>query len=240
MKTKWLWFFALLGLAQAAALSVAGAASARPNVLLILCDDLRWDALGCAGHPHLPTPHIDRLAAEGVRFRNAFCTSSLCSPSRASILSGLYAHTHKVFNNFTEFPGEVPSFPKRLRAAGYETAYIGKWHMGEDNDEKRPGFDYWASHKGQGKYYDTEFNIDGKREARPGYYTHAVTELALDWLKRPRKKPFLLILGHKAPHSFYVPEPKYSNSFDQVRIPYPDTAFNLAGKIGRASCRERV
>ena len=230
MKTKWLWFLALLGLAQAAALSASGAAPARPNVLLILCDDLRWDALGCAGHPYLKTPHIDRLAAEGVRFRNAFCTSSLCSPSRASILSGLYAHTHRVFNNFTEFPGEAPSFPKRLRAAGYETAYIGKWHMGEDNDEKRPGFDYWASHKGQGKYYGTEFNIDGKREARPGYYTHAVTELALDWLKRPRQKPFLLILGHKAPHSFYVPEPKYSNSFDQVRIPYPDTAFNLTGK----------
>ena len=138
MKTKWLWFLALLGLAQAAALSAPGAATARPNVLLILCDDLRWDALGCAGHPYLKTPHIDRLAAEGVRFRNAFCTSSLCSPSRASILSGLYAHTHKVFNNFTEFPGEAPSFPKRLRAAGYETAYIGKWHMGEGQRRKAP------------------------------------------------------------------------------------------------------
>ncbi len=81
-----------------------------------------------------------------------FCTTSLCSPSRASIISGVYAHTHGVVNNFTEFPNALPSFPKQLQKAGYETAYIGKWHMGEDNDEKRPGFDYWVSHKGQGKY----------------------------------------------------------------------------------------
>ena len=142
----------------------------RPNVLFILCDDLRWDALGCAGHPYLKTPNIDRLAAEGVRFKNMFCTTSLCSPSRASILSGLYAHTHKVVNNFTEYPTELPSFPRRLHDAGYATAYIGKWHMGEDNDGKRPGFDYFATHKGQGKYFDTEFNLDGKeRKVLPGY-----------------------------------------------------------------------
>src|SRR6266480_1639168 len=91
--------------------------------------DLRWDCLGCAGHPHLKTPNVDRLAREGVHFKNTFCTTSLCSPSRASILSGLYAHSHKVLNNFTEYPNELPSFPKALHAAGYETAHIGKWHM---------------------------------------------------------------------------------------------------------------
>jgi N-acetylglucosamine-6-sulfatase len=208
----------------------AGKEASRPNVLLILCDDLRWDTLGCAGHPHVKTPHIDRLAAEGVRFRNAFCTTSLCSPSRASILSGLYAHTHRVLNNFTEFPERLPSFPRRLQEGGYETGYIGKWHMGEENDEKRPGFDFFATHKGQGKYFGTEFNIDGRREVRPGYYTHEVTALAVDWVKRPRSKPWLLMLGHKAPHSFYLPEPKYSNTFDHVKIEYPDTAFKLEGK----------
>ncbi len=208
----------------------AGSAPARPNVLVVLCDDLRWDCLGCAGHPHLRTPNIDRLAAEGVWFRNAFCTTSLCSPSRASILSGRYAHTHRVFDNFTELPDALPTFPKALQAAGYETAYIGKWHMGEDNDAKRPGFDYWVSHRGQGKYYGTEFNIDGRREARPGYYTTEVTHFAVDWLRRPHARPWMLMLGHKAPHSFYIPEPKYSNVFDRVRIDYPDTAFHLEGK----------
>lgn len=207
-----------------------GWAAAKPNVVFVLCDDLRWDSLGCAGHPHLKTPHIDRLAREGARFANAFCTTSLCSPSRASILSGLYAHTHGVVNNFTEYPKELASFPKQLQHAGYETAYLGKWHMGEENDEKRPGFDYFVTHKGQGKYFDTEFNIDGQRQVVKGYYTHVVTELALNWLKKERTKPFLLMLGHKAPHSFYTPEPKYAKAFDHVEVKYPETAFKLDGK----------
>jgi N-acetylglucosamine-6-sulfatase len=201
-----------------------------PNVLVILCDDLRWDALGYAGNPHVKTPQIDRLAAEGVTFANAFCTTSLCSPSRASILSGLYAHAHGVLNNFTEYPVNLPSFPRALQAAGYETAYIGKYHMGEENDEKRPGFDYFVTHKGQGKYYDTEFNIDGRRQVVPGYYTHVVTRMAVDWLERPRDRPWLLMLGHKAPHSFYIPEEKYAHAFDRVDIRYPETAFHLEGK----------
>jgi N-acetylglucosamine-6-sulfatase len=99
--------------------------------------------------------------------------------------------------------------------------------MGEDNDEKRPGFDYFVTHKGQGKYYDTEFNVDGTRRVIPGYYTHIVTDLALNWLKDRKDKPFLLMLGHKAPHSFYIPEPKYTNSFDGVRVPYPASAFQV-------------
>lgn len=206
--------------------------SRRPNVVFILTDDQRWDALGCAGHPYLKTPNIDRLAAEGLLFRNHFCTSSLCSPSRASILSGLYAHAHGVRNNFTEYPASLASFPLLLQQAGYQTAYIGKWHMGENNDERRPGFDFFATHRGQGKYFDTEFNVDGTRKTIPGYYTHVITDLALDWLRNKRKgdRPFLLMLGHKAPHSFYTPEPKYENSLANVRVPYPDTAFHLDGK----------
>jgi N-acetylglucosamine-6-sulfatase len=208
----------------------ANAAAEHPNVVVILCDDLRSDCLGIAGHKHLQTPHIDRLAKEGVYFRNAFCTTSLCSPSRASILSGLYAHSHGVLDNFTEYPRELASFPRQLQAAGYETAYIGKYHMGEENDEKRPGFDYFVTHKGQGKYFDTEFNIDGTRKVVPDYYTHVVTDLAVDWLKRKREKPFLLMLGHKAPHSFYVPEPKYEHAFDDVDVQYPQSAFELDDK----------
>jgi hypothetical protein len=209
--------------ATAAAPFVACTRTRQPNVVFVLSDDLRWDCMGVAGHPFLKTPNIDRLATEGVRFKNAFCTSSLCSPSRASFLSGRYAHSHQVINNFTEFPTSIPSYPARLHDAGYHTAYIGKWHMGEGNDEKRPGFDYWASHKGQGQYYDTPFNVDGQRQVIKGYYSHVVTDLATDWLKKARR-PFSLNLGHKAPHGLWVPEPKYEHAFDNVDVRKPATA----------------
>ena len=204
----------------------------RPNVLFILCDDLRPDALGCYGSKHVKTPHIDRLAAAGVRFTNGFCTTSLCSPSRASILTGLYAHAHGVRNNFTELPSALPHWPGRLREQGYATGYCGKWHMGEDNDFPRPGFDWFVSHKGQGKYFDTEWNVNGERRETPkGYYTTVVTDYAADWLaKQPARKPWALCLGHKAPHSFYFPEEQYKHAFDEVRVSYPQTAFHLDGQ----------
>lgn len=204
----------------------------RPNVVFILTDDQRWDQLSCEGHPFLKTPHLDRLAAEGARFANMFVTTSLCSPSRASFLSGLYAHSHGVVNNFTDYPAELPSFPRTLQEAGYETAYVGKWHMGEQSDERRPGFDHWVTHKGQGKYYDTEFNINGKREVKKGYYTHRVTDMAIGWLQSAATgdRPFMLILGHKAPHTPFTPEEKYRHIYDDVEIEYPETAFSLEDK----------
>ncbi len=207
-------------------------AAERPNVLYVLCDDLRPDALGCFGSAHVKTPNIDALASSGVRFANAFCTTSLCSPSRASILTGLYAHRHGVRDNFTELPNKLPHWPARLHESGYSTAYIGKWHMGEDNDAPRPGFDWFVTHKGQGKYYDTEWNVNGAgAKVIPGYYTNVVTDLALDWLKQQSTdKPWALCLGHKAPHSFYTPEEKYKHTFDQVKVPYPASAFQLNGK----------
>ncbi len=204
-----------------------------PNVVFILTDDQRWDALSCvpgSALPFLKTPNLDRIATEGARFANMFVTTSLCSPSRASFLSGLYAHTHKVVNNFTDYPHDLPSFPRQLQAAGYETAYIGKWHMGEEDDSPRPGFDYWISHRGQGKYYDTQFNINGTRRVVPGYYTHVVTDMAIDWLAKRRGKPFLLILGHKAPHTPFTPEEKYRHIYDRVIVRYPWSAFHLEGK----------
>lgn len=205
-------------------LILAGLARAddRPNVLVILTDDHRHDAMGCAGHPFFKTPHLDRLAAEGARFVNAFVTTSLCSPSRASLLSGRYSHGHTVLDNFTDYPNDLPSYPRRLQEAGYETAYIGKWHMGEQKDDPRPGFDFWLSHKGQGNYWDNEFNRNGTREVRKGYYTTVVTDAALDWLKQRRDKPFCLILGHKAPHGGpIVPEPRYEKFLDDVTIEKP-------------------
>jgi hypothetical protein len=207
-------------------------AASRPNVLFILCDDIRPDTLGCYGSKHVKTPNIDRLANEGIVFKNTFCTTSLCSPSRGSILGGLYAHAHGVTNNFTEFPADMPSFPGLLHDSGYATAYFGKYHMGEDNDDPRPGYDTFVTHKGQGKYYDTEWNLNGKeRKVIKGYYTTVVTDLAMDWLKQQSTdKPWCAFIGHKAPHSFYTPEPKYEHTFDDVRVPYPATAFMLDDK----------
>ena len=123
----------------------------RPNILVILTDDHRYDALGFMGHPFLKTPHMDRLAAEGVHFQNAYVTTSLCSPSRASILTGLYAHNHRVVDNYNPVNKSLTFFPELLQGSGYQTAFIGKWHMG-DSEEKQRGFDYWLSFKGQGVY----------------------------------------------------------------------------------------
>lgn len=226
-----------------------GVGADRPNVLVILTDDLRWDALGvvqreqgkAALFPWFETPHLDRLAAEGVRFRNAFCTTSLCSPSRASFLSGRYAHRHRVLNNFTDYPTALPSYPAGLRAAGYETAYVGKWHMGEDDDRKRPGFDFWMSHKGQGDYFDTTFNIDGERKQVKGYYTTAVTDAAVAWMKRRHDRPWLLVLGHKAPHGGpIVPEPRYAKAFDAKVVRKPANAGAYTRASGKPQWLEQA
>lgn len=227
-----------LGLFEALGVSVLAAEQSgqqaekplRPNVLFILTDDQRWDCLSLNPRSIIATPHLDRLGREGVYFPNHFCTTSLCSPSRASILTGLYAHAHGVLDNFTEYPEELPTWPKALRAAGYTTAYIGKYHMGEENDDVRGGFDYFVTHRGQGKYYDSEFRFHGgPRRVVPGYYTTVVTDMALEWLRRPKGgKPWALILGHKAAHSFYYPEPKFAHAFDHVNVPYPASAFQIA------------
>lgn len=224
---SWLVLAAVLGTRY----EIAAEELQHPNVVFILTDDQRWNTIGVADGSVMNTPNIDRLAREGVYFRNAFCTTSLCSPSRASILGGLYAHSHGVSDNFTEYPVDLPTFPRQLQQAGYQTAYIGKYHMGEENDEKRPGFDYFVTHKGQGKYFDNTFCFNGgERKQLPGYYTTEVTDLALNWLRqRDQGRPFLLYLGHKAPHSFYIPEAKYAHAFDQVDVHYPTTAFHLQG-----------
>ncbi len=170
----------------------------RPNIIFILMDDLRWDEMD---YPFVNVPNIRRIAREGVRFRNAFVTTPLCSPGRASILTGQYAHKHGITDNTDRSPRshELVTFPRLLHDAGYETAFIGKWHMGLD-DNARPGIDHWVSVKGQGSYLDPEFNVNGRREKIPGYFTDILNKFALDYLKQKHTKPYLLYLSHKAVH----------------------------------------
>ena len=172
-----------------------------PNIVFILIDDLRWDDFGAAGHPFVKTPNIDRIAREGALFRNAFITAPLCSPSRASFLTGQYAHTHGITDNVDRSAAshKLNTFPLLLQQSGYTTAFIGKWHMGND-DSRRPGFDRWVSFKGQGSYLDPEINEDGKDVKPDGYITDLLTGYAVEFIKRRHDKPYLVYLAHKAIH----------------------------------------
>jgi arylsulfatase A-like enzyme len=173
----------------------------RPNIVVVLVDDLRWDDIGCAGHPFVRTPHIDRIAREGVQFRNAFCTTPLCSPVRACLLTGLHTHHHEILDNInrSEQSHRLKTFPQELQQSGYETAYVGKWHMGND-DTARPGFDHWVGIKGQGTSFDPVLNVDGKRIKFAGHTTDVLNRQAVDFVRTRKSKPFCLYVAHKALH----------------------------------------
>lgn len=209
----------------------------RRNVIFVLVDDLRFDAMGIAGHPWLETPNIDALARSGVRLPNAFVTTALCSPSRASILTGHYAHRHRVVDNNTPIPSGTTFFPQYLQAAGYDTAFIGKWHMGGESDAPQPGFDRWVSFRGQGTYLPgpSGLNVDGTRVPQRGYITDELTDYALDWLKaRDGKRPFFLYLSHKAVHSEFIPADRHEGRYAGKPFTPPptmaDTPANYDGK----------
>ncbi|MDP2337527.1 MAG: sulfatase [Bacteroidota bacterium] len=203
------------------------------NVIFILSDDHRYDFMGFTGKvPGLETPNMDRLAKEGVVFQNAFVTTSLCSPSRASILTGQYAHTHTVVDNDAPAPGSLIFFPQYLQEQGYQTAFLGKWHMGGNNDDPRPGFDRWVSFRGQGIYYNPLLNIDGNhvQYKDSSYITDVLTDLALDWLdKRKKDKPFFMYLSHKAVHAEFIPSKRDKGHYKDIQIQYPVSMFNTAG-----------
>jgi arylsulfatase A-like enzyme len=206
--------------------------NAKPrNVIFILTDDHRYDFMGFTGRlPWLKTPNLDRLYHEGGYFKNAFVTTSLCSPSRASILTGAYSHVHTIVDNFAPEPPNNIYFPEYLQKAGYQTAFFGKWHMGEENsaDSPRPGFDHWESFKGQGVYYNPTLNIDGK-EVRYGdsvYITDLLTQHAIDWMKgRDPSKPFFLYLSHKAVHSPLAPAKRHLGMYKNQPYSLPITYY---------------
>jgi arylsulfatase A-like enzyme len=200
-------------------------ANPRPNIILILLDDLRGDALGCTGHPFVKTPGIDRIAREGAMFTNAFVTTPLCFPSRASCLTGQYVHRHgiRLAPDRARLSHQMVTFPLLLQRAGYETAFIGKWHLMHD-DKAAPGIDRWVSFRDQGEFVDPELNLDGRFVKAKGYLTDLLTDHAVEFIKRPRARPFLIHLAHKAVHAPFIPADRHKHLFADIPITPPASA----------------
>jgi len=209
--------------AGGAAPLVKASETPKRNLIFILVDDHRWDMMSAMGHPWLKTPHLDRLAGNGVSFDNAFVTTSLCSPSRASILTSQYMHAHGVRDNFSPLDSSIPIFPGELRRAGYRTGFVGKWHMGGASDEARPGFDHWVSFRGQGDFFDPTLNVNGDRRKAAGYTTDILTEEATRFLRAAgrAKEPYCLYLSHKAVHHDFQPAPRHRDLYSTADVPYP-------------------
>lgn len=200
-----------------------GGAPRRPNILFIFADDHSTAAVSAYGSKLVETPNLDRLAREGVRFDRCYATNSICAPSRAVILTGLHSHRNGVRTNAETFDGSQTTFPKLLRAAGYETALIGKWHLKSDPT----GFDHWEVLLDQGPYFNPKMKSPAGLRVHEGYTTDVLTDLALDWLaSREPGKPFMLMLQHKAPHREWQPAPRHRGRFDKVDIPEPPTLFD--------------
>ena len=173
----------------------------KPNILLILVDDLRYDEFGAGGHPYMKTPHIDRIAHEGAMFDRAFHTTPICSPNRASILTGQYASRHGIIDNVARDAAShrIPNYHLELQKLGYETAHIGKWHMGNDG-KPRPGYDYWVAFDGHGRLNDPLLNEHGRYVQHKGYITDIMNGMAVDFVKQKHGKPWALWFAHKAVH----------------------------------------
>ncbi|MFN7919951.1 MAG: sulfatase [Bryobacteraceae bacterium] len=214
-------------LSMAAAPLVAQQSRTRRNVVFVLTDDHRYDAMGfLKGQEWLETPHLDSLARDGAHLQNAFVTTALCSPSRATILTGTYAHRHKIVDNNTPIPRGTRFFPELLRKAGYKTGFFGKWHMGGVDDSPQAGFDQWVSFKGQGTYLPSAdgINVNGKKVPQKGYITDELTDYALDWAGALRKdQPFFMYLSHKAVHADFVPAARHKGKYAGKKFQPPQT-----------------
>lgn len=201
------------------------------NIIFILSDDHRYDAMGFMNKiPGLQTPSLDKMAAEGAHLKNAFVSTSLCSPSRASILTGQYAHTHTVVDNEASLPSNLVFFPQYLQKKGYQTAFMGKWHMGNTDDRPQPGFSYWLSFQGQGVYYTPTFNINGKRVKQPegSYTTDLLTDYAIQWMDENKKRPFFLYLSHKGVHAEFEPAKRHEGKYAGMPVITPPSMYLTA------------
>ena len=217
---------------------LAQAADQRPNILYIMADDHAAHAIGAYGSRVNRTPNLDRLAAAGIRFDRCFCVNSICTPSRATILTGKYSHINGV-PVFNRFDGSQPTVAKYLQAAGYHTGMIGKWHLGSEPT----GFDEWVILPGQGVYHDPAFLDRNGRRVIPGYVTGVITDLSIAFLEhRPKDKPFFLMCHHKAPHRPWEPDAKYAAAFRSRVIPEPPTLWDDYATRSDAirECRQKV
>jgi arylsulfatase A-like enzyme len=212
---------------------IAAGEAPRPNILFIMADDHAAHAISAYGSRINRTPNIDRIGREGMRFANCFAVNSICSPSRAAILTGKYSHINGV-TVFNRFDGSQWTFPKAFQQAGYFTAILGKWHLFSDPT----GFDYWNILPGQGKYHDPDFIEMGVRTNLHGYVTDLITDLTLATLeRRPKDKPFLIFCHHKAPHRRWEPDAKHAALYEEADIPEPPT-FNDDYRTRCAAARE--
>jgi arylsulfatase A-like enzyme len=195
-----------------------------PNILFIMADDHGYQAISAYGSQMNKTPHMDRLAREGMRFDRCFVTNSICGPSRAVILTGKYNHLNGFIDNNSKFNGAQPHVAKYLQAAGYQTAVIGKWHLVTDPT----GFDHWEILQGQGPYYNPQMKTAKGIVKHTGYTTEIIAERTAQWLKqeRDKSKPFFLMCHHKATHREWLPGPKQVNNYKDVTIPEPETLFD--------------
>ncbi|MBP8114069.1 MAG: sulfatase [Chitinophagaceae bacterium] len=198
------------------------------NIIYILSDDHRYDFMGFTGAvPGLQTPGMDKMAKEGAHLKNAFVTTALCSPSRASILTGQYAHTHTVVDNSAPLPNNLTFYPQYLQKKGYKTAFLGKWHMGNTGDNPQPGFDEWVSFEGQGKYLGNTLNVNGKRETlgSNNYITDELTLRAEKWMNSVKDKPFAMYLSHKGVHSEFMPAKRHQGKYKDLPVMSPQSMY---------------
>ncbi|NLM77021.1 MAG: sulfatase [Ruminococcaceae bacterium] len=199
----------------------------RPNILFIMSDDHASQAISSYSGRINQTPNIDRIAQEGARFDDCFCTNSICTPSRAVILTGKYSHLNGVKTLVDDFDGRQPHVAKMLQQGGYQTSMIGKWHLGHGGNSDPTGFDYWCVLPGQGLYHNPTFYDMGKEITVKGYATDIITDMSLDWLeKRDKDRPFFLMCHHKAPHRPWEPSEKHKDLYEDINIPEPDTLFD--------------
>jgi arylsulfatase A-like enzyme len=216
----------------------SGRPARRPNILFIMADDHASQAIGCYGSRLNRTPGIDRIAREGLRFDNCFCTNGICAPSRAVILTGKYSHLNGVRDNAVAFDGGQTTFPQILRASGYETAFLGKWHLKSDPT----GFDHWTVLPGQGEYYNPDLVTKDGTKRHAGYVTDILTDMAVDFLETGRDpaKPFLLMLHHKAPHRNWQPAERHLTLYDDTVFPEPPTLRDGYETRSRAAAEQEM
>lgn len=212
----------------------------RPNILFIMADDHASKAIGCYGHGINATPGIDRLGKEGMRFNHCYVSNSICTPSRAAILTGTYNHVNDVVTLDSKFNNRLPHVAKHLRAGGYQTAMIGKWHLGEGKAHEPSGFDHWSVLPGQGEYHDPVFIEPSGRVYERGYATDVITEKSAAWIRnRDRSRPFFLMCHHKAPHRPWEPHPRHKHLYRE-RISVPETFDDDYRNRAKAAAAARI